>query len=221
MSPVSVSLDSPTQNFFRFLRRKKTFTTRPAITSANYLWLYNLISLPAKVTSLCNLELKPQFMVLTAVTFLSSCVSDNKMKDHEYPSSDVLSLIRLQTEIPYLHFLRTTICLEALNTLQVSTDQIHHLYSTFAGINQPCYPPDTSFVLSQSDLLIALKHFVNIHCTNLNITKRNELSFSAVLAQKEYTLFPLSGSFRFHIVCKWCSNDWYVGITKTYWVAEM
>lgn len=135
-------------------------------------------------------ELKPQFMVLTAVTFLSSCVSDNKMKDHEYPSSDVLSLDQI-TDRDTISALspEQRSAFEALNTLQVSTDQIHHLYSTFAGINQPCYPPDTSFVLSQSDLLIALKHFVNIHCTNLNITKRNELASSAVLAQKEYTLF--------------------------------
>jgi hypothetical protein len=77
---------------------------------------------------------------------------------------------------------------DALNTLQVSTDEKSRLYSTFADICQPCYPPDTSFVISRAELLIAMKQFLTRHCTNLTIEKRNELAATSVLAQEEYTV---------------------------------
>ena len=77
---------------------------------------------------------------------------------------------------------------DALNTLQASTDEMNHLYSTFAGIVQPCYPPDTIFTISQSDLLNAMEQFVATHCTNLAIKERNELAAKSALAQAEYTL---------------------------------
>jgi len=77
---------------------------------------------------------------------------------------------------------------DALNTLQVSTDEKNHLYSTFAGIVQPCYPPDTSFVISRAELLIAMEQFLTRHCTNLTFEKRNELAATSVLAQEEYTV---------------------------------
>jgi hypothetical protein len=46
--------------------------------------------------------------------------------------------------------------LEALNTLQVSTDERNRLYSTFAGIDQPCYPPNSSLTISQANFLEAM-----------------------------------------------------------------
>ncbi len=78
---------------------------------------------------------------------------------------------------------------ESLNQLQVSTDKINQLYSTLAGVNQPCYPPDSTFTLSQSDLLLAMRHFVNTHCTNLSDQQREELATKSVLAQKEYLVY--------------------------------
>ena len=77
---------------------------------------------------------------------------------------------------------------DALNTLQVSTDSRNRLYSTFAGTVQPCYPPDTTLIISQADALAAMKQFVAKHCTNLTIKVRNELAAKSVLAQDEYTL---------------------------------
>ena len=77
---------------------------------------------------------------------------------------------------------------DALNTLQVSTDEMNRLYSTFAGIDQPCYPPDTSLKISQAELLRAMKQFVAINCQNLRAEERNELAVASVLAQEEYTL---------------------------------
>ncbi|MEM7105277.1 MAG: hypothetical protein AAF502_19215 [Bacteroidota bacterium] len=77
---------------------------------------------------------------------------------------------------------------EALNTLQVNTDEMNLLYSTFAGIVQPCYPPDTSLTISQTELLIAMKQFVTSNCKNLSAEERDELAVTSVLAQEEYTV---------------------------------
>lgn len=77
---------------------------------------------------------------------------------------------------------------EALNTLQVSTDEMNRLYSTFAGIVQPCYPPDTSLTISQAKLLIAMKQFVTTNCKNLTVEERDKLASASVLAQEEYTI---------------------------------
>lgn len=75
---------------------------------------------------------------------------------------------------------------DALNTLQVNTDERDRLYSTFADIRQPCYPPDSSFVITQSELLNAMTQFVNKNCTNIEIEERNRLINTSVLAQMEY-----------------------------------
>ncbi len=77
---------------------------------------------------------------------------------------------------------------DALNTLQTSTDEMNRLYSTFANITHPCYPADTSFTISRSDLLTAMKQFVTKHCTNLSIGERDKLAATSVLAQEEYTV---------------------------------
>ena len=73
---------------------------------------------------------------------------------------------------------------DALNTLQVSTDEKNMLYSTFAGIPQPCYPADSNFTILRSELLIVLGQFVTTHCKNLTIEERTELAESVVLAQE-------------------------------------
>lgn len=77
---------------------------------------------------------------------------------------------------------------DALNTLQVSTDQQNRLYSTFAGITQTCYPPDTSMPLSQAAFLTAMKQFVTRNCTHLPVEKQDSLAAASVLAQEEYTV---------------------------------
>lgn len=82
---------------------------------------------------------------------------------------------------------------EALTTLQVSSDEMNRLYSTFPGIEQPCYPPDTSLIITQSELLIAMTKFVKENYKRLNIEKQDQLINNSVLAQMEYTVFHCSG----------------------------
>lgn len=81
---------------------------------------------------------------------------------------------------------------DALNTLQTSTDEMNRLYSTFANVHQPCYPADTSFVITQSEFLTYMKQFVSQHCKRLSEDTQDELATTAVLAQEEYTVFYCS-----------------------------
>jgi hypothetical protein len=116
------------------------------------------------------------FVWLVLVLILS-CSEPNKNKK-SIPFKNTATEITLKQESAF----------EALNTLQVSTDNRNQLYSTFAGINQSCYPPDTSLTISQEELLEAMEQFVTIHCTGLSPVERNKLASASVRAQEEYTV---------------------------------
>ncbi len=77
---------------------------------------------------------------------------------------------------------------DALNELQTSTDEMNRIYSTFPNIEQPCYPADTSFEISQSELLTFMEKFISKHCQNLSSEHQVQLTKSSVLAQKKYTV---------------------------------
>ena len=83
---------------------------------------------------------------------------------------------------------------DALNKLQTSTDEMNRLYSTFANIDQPCYPADTSFEVLQSELLFVMQQFIAKHCKNLTPKIQNQLAKSSVLAQNEYTVLHCTGN---------------------------
>ena len=82
---------------------------------------------------------------------------------------------------------------DALNQLQLSTDQMNRLYSTFPNTNQPCYPADTSFEISQSEFLISMERFIGKHCQNLSPEIQAQLAKSSVLAQKNYRVLHCAG----------------------------
>lgn len=75
--------------------------------------------------------------------------------------------------------------MDALNTLQVSTEQ-DRLYSTFANITQPCYPPDTGFSLTRAQWQEALQRFVDRHGLVLPADERTGLVTTAVMAEEAY-----------------------------------
>ncbi len=78
--------------------------------------------------------------------------------------------------------------LDAFTTLQVGTDERNLIYSTFANIDQPFYPPDTSVVIAQSEFRIAMTHFVNKNCTKKTGEERAQLVNAVVLAQEKYNV---------------------------------
>lgn len=83
---------------------------------------------------------------------------------------------------------------DALNTLQVSTDERNRLYSTFSGIAQPCLQPDTSFTISQKQFLQVMEQFIAQQCNSLSMEEKAALAKKSVLAQEEYTVTICHGS---------------------------
>lgn len=75
---------------------------------------------------------------------------------------------------------------EALTFLQTNTDELNRLYSSFPNIDHPCFPADTSFTITQLELLTAMMQFVTMHCSNLPIEERDSLAKASVLAEEKY-----------------------------------
>ena len=133
------------------------------------------------------IKVKGLTMILIANLVLFSCSPINEKAEQE--QSPIYSLpfyITTYTDSIKELTIEQESAFDVLNRLQASTDEKNRIYSTFANIFQPCYPPDTSFVISRSELLIAMERFLTKHCTNLTKEERNELAATAVLAQEEY-----------------------------------
>ena len=95
-------------------------------------------------------------ILLSIILFSCSATQENKSQKQEkinLPTTYVDSIPE-STPVQQKAF-------DALNTLQTSTDDKNHLYSTFANINQPCYPADTSIVITQAQFLTYMKQFVS------------------------------------------------------------
>ena len=120
------------------------------------------------------------FLVLSCTTAQEGTDQKQELTNFptSHPNTDTVSELTPEQESAF----------DALNTLQVSTDEKNRLYSTFANIVQPCYPADTNFVISQSELLIIMKQFISKYCKNLAVEKQNELAATSVLAQEEYKI---------------------------------
>lgn len=132
------------------------------------------------------LKVKISLLLSMLVFLINSCSQPNHKSEKAYAQPKTIAQnFKTTSELSP----EQQSAFDALNRLQVSTDTPNRLYSTFAGIVQPCYPPDTSLTISQSELLIAMKQFVTSHCKNLTPVERDKLATAAVLAQKEYTLF--------------------------------
>ncbi len=127
--------------------------------------------------------MKTILIFLSIVLFSCSETQENKGQNREkinLTTSFVDSIPEL-TQVQQEAF-------DALNTLQTSTDEKNHLYSTFANINQPCYPADTSIVITQAQFLTYMKQFVSKYCQYLDEDIQDELAKASVLAQEEYTV---------------------------------
>ena len=133
------------------------------------------------------IKMKVLLVLLLCVFLLNSCSQLNNRSEKEAAFSQSNNIPQSLDITPELTAAQQS-AFDALNTLQVSTDEMNRLYSTFVGIGQSRYPPDTSLTISQSELLIAMKQFVTSNCKYLTTEEREELAATSVLAQKEYTL---------------------------------
>ena len=113
-----------------------------------------------------------------------SCTMSNESAGQQQDSSSFVSYNSIQSTdtLPKLTTNQQT-AFDALNSIQV---QGKHLYSTFSGIHHDCLPPDTSFVISQAELLLAMKTLLERHYTHIKAEQRSKLANESVLAQEEY-----------------------------------
>ncbi len=120
-----------------------------------------------------------------------SCSLSNEKVEKGQESSGFVSPKAIQNSDP-LQELTTAqqSAFDALNTIQ---RQGKHLYSTFSGIHHNCFPPDTTFVISQSELLVALEILLERHYVNIEAEQRAKLAYTSVLAQEEYLVLQCNG----------------------------
>ena len=132
--------------------------------------------------------LKNHINLLIIIFLIASCGSSQEENNEAevkvdfsefYAPTDKVEELTQQQELAF----------DALNTIQTSTDERNRFYATFANTFQACYPPDTSFILSQAELLKYMKKFVSKHCQNLEEDVRIKLAETSVLAQEKYTVF--------------------------------
>lgn len=132
--------------------------------------------------------MKTSIALLSCLIVVSACSTNGGESSQEsFSDSTSLDLWQSADSLPELTPTERA-AFDALNTLQVSTDEINRLYSTFAGIDQPCYPPDTTITITQAKFHEALVHFASLHCTKISTTEREELIAQSALAQDKYTL---------------------------------
>lgn len=125
------------------------------------------------------------FLITCTITSCSFSQDRNKQEGESYESTPYDNPVSELTQEQQSAF-------DALNRLQRSTDEMNRLYSTFPNIEQPCYPADTSFSITQSELLAFMKQFVSKHCQNLSKDMQDKLAKTSVLAQEEYTVLYCS-----------------------------
>ena len=136
------------------------------------------------------LNIKKLLVLLFISCLTSSCTFSEGRNDQKRELTDSTSYNIPVSELTQ----EQQSAFDALNKLQTSTDEMNRLYSTFANIEQPCYPADTSFEVSQSELLFVLQQFIAKHCKNLKPEIQNQLTKSSVLAQKKYTVLHCTGN---------------------------
>ncbi len=127
--------------------------------------------------------------LLFAFVLLSSCniKKSNKSVNQELSRGYVTRFLS-QTTISE----EQESALDALDILQTNTDEVGRLYSTFPNIEQSCYPADSSFEISQSELLVFIQIYVSRHCQNMEVAMQSSLVEKAVLAQEQYVVFHCS-----------------------------
>lgn len=128
-----------------------------------------------------------KYILLLFFGALLACTSSPQQSSIELPELDSLpaKYITTHDSLPKITE-EQEVALEALNTLQVSTDERNRLYSTFQWAALPCHTPDTIIMISQSEFLHAMNTFVDVNCSALPLEQRQELASQSVRAQENY-----------------------------------
>lgn len=129
------------------------------------------------------LQIINTFIILLTLAYLTfSCTTAQEKRRPKLEVTDSTSYNKTVLELTPVQ----QSAFDALNRLQVNTDERNQFYSTFSNIVQPCYPADTNFVITQSEFLVVMKQFISKHCKMLSAEIQNELAVTSVLAQDKY-----------------------------------
>ena len=128
-------------------------------------------------------RLVKKFLAVFLFPFLICACNSNK--EANYPSNTSSELPVASKYVAELTQEQES-AFDALNAIQINTDEQNRLYSTFPDIHQPCYPPDTNIVITQAQFLSAMEQFAYKHCKRMDKDQRVQLTTVAVLAQSEY-----------------------------------
>jgi len=128
--------------------------------------------------------MKKLILLFVIYCFVLSCTTVQEGTDQNqdlinsenfHSNNDEVSVLTIEQEAAF----------NALNSIQV---QGHHLYSTFSGIDHDCFPPDTSFVISKDEFLIAMEELLSRYYTDILPEQQAKLAAKAVLAQENYVV---------------------------------
>jgi hypothetical protein len=123
-------------------------------------------------------------LVLLFNLALISCTSKLSEMDSLDDENTSGSLSRLDERPIFERTAEQDSARKALNFLQRHTQG--HLYSTFLNAQNPCYPPDTTFVINQIELQNAIDRIVLLYGEGLSPEERVQLPIAASIGEESY-----------------------------------
>lgn len=150
----------------------------------------NIIQVETNVKNSTKMEpgfkLGIRLILSISFLFLLACTSAENGKPLKEELTDSISLLP-NTKPPANLTLEQETALDALNSLQRQILQ-GRFYSTFPGMYHDCFPSDTSFIISQTELLGAVEVLFEKYNTDITSDRFKKLTQEAVSAQKEYVV---------------------------------
>ena len=94
------------------------------------------------------------FLFVLIILLVASCRPGHSSSSSKTTPENA-SIENKEREYPKVLSASQEMALDALNELQISTDEQNRIYSTFAGIEHPCYHSDTLLRMTQGEFLLA------------------------------------------------------------------
>ena len=147
--------------------------------------MYSKTTMTNKVEKILDTTRISALLITVSYVAFSCTIAQERTDQKEelpLPPFDTTLFLTLEQEAAF----------DALNEIQIQGTQ---LYSTFSGIHHECFPPDTSFVISQAELLIVIEDLLIQNYPNIPPKEQSKLANQAVLAQEEYLVIQCNGSW--------------------------
>jgi len=135
-----------------------------------------------------------KYVFLSLIILLSFSCSPSKDKAPKENPRNSISNTDKEKEQPLTAEQETAF--EALNILQRNVE-INHIYSTFPSIEHAFLPPDSTFTISQAELLAAITEIYTSYGHTLTEVQSEKVLAESVLALEQYEVKSCRG-YLFH-----------------------